>query len=55
MRGDASDTLEATRNKLKSLQSDVAKAQKVVVIGAGAVGLEYAGVRLSARSPYIVI
>jgi NADPH-dependent 2,4-dienoyl-CoA reductase/sulfur reductase-like enzyme len=49
MRGDASHTLEATRNKLKSMQEDVAKAQKVVVIGAGAVGLEYAGVCLASR------
>jgi NADPH-dependent 2,4-dienoyl-CoA reductase/sulfur reductase-like enzyme len=28
------------------MQGDVAKAQKVVIIGAGPVGLEYAGVRL---------
>jgi NADH dehydrogenase FAD-containing subunit len=46
MRGDATHSLEEARSKLKSMQGDVAKAQKVVIIGAGPVGLEYAGVRL---------
>ena len=45
MRGDATHSLEEARSKLKSMQGDVAKAQKVVIIGAGPVGLEYAGVR----------
>jgi len=45
MRGDSKHSLEEARTKLKSMQSDVAKAQKVVIIGAGPVGLEYAGVR----------
>jgi NADPH-dependent 2,4-dienoyl-CoA reductase/sulfur reductase-like enzyme len=44
MRGDATHSLEEARSKLKSMQGDVAKAQKVVIIGAGPVGLEYAGV-----------
>lgn len=43
MRGDATHSLEEARSKLKSMQGDVAKAQKVVIIGAGPVGLEYAG------------
>jgi NADH dehydrogenase FAD-containing subunit len=46
MRGDATHSLEEARSKLKSMQGDIAKAQKVVIIGAGPVGLEYAGVRL---------
>lgn len=51
MRGDSKHSLEEARTKLKSMQSDVAKAQKVVIIGAGPVGLEYAGV----RSNHVVI
>jgi NADPH-dependent 2,4-dienoyl-CoA reductase/sulfur reductase-like enzyme len=46
MRGDAHDTLEKVRSKLKELQTDVAKAKKVIIIGGGPVGLEYAGVSL---------
>jgi hypothetical protein len=46
MRGNAHDTLEQVRSKLKELQTDVAKAKKVIIIGGGPVGLEYAGVSL---------
>jgi NADPH-dependent 2,4-dienoyl-CoA reductase/sulfur reductase-like enzyme len=44
MRGDPNDTIEGARSKLTDLQSGLAKAKKVVIIGGGPVGLEYAGV-----------
>lgn len=46
MRGNPADTLDDVRGTLKRMQADVAKAKKVVVIGGGPVGLEYAGVRI---------
>jgi pyruvate/2-oxoglutarate dehydrogenase complex dihydrolipoamide dehydrogenase (E3) component len=44
MKGDSTDSLESVRDNLKRMQVDVGKAKKVVVIGGGPVGLEYAGV-----------
>lgn len=46
MKGNPADSLEAVRENLKRMQADVGKAKKVVVIGGGPVGLEYAGVRI---------
>jgi len=54
MRGDSSHSLEEARGKLKKMQGDIAKAQKVVIIGAGPVGLEYAGVRCYHPSQYLI-
>lgn len=47
MKGSSVDSLESVRDNLKIMQADVAKATKVVIIGGGPVGLEYAGVRLT--------
>lgn len=46
MRGNPKDTLADVRSELKRMQGDVAKAKKVVVIGGGPVGVEYAGVSI---------
>lgn len=46
MRAELGATLLDTQAQLRKMQEDVGKANKIVIVGGGPAGLEYAGVSI---------